>query len=155
MTTAAALRSAAILASLLALGACSGELPEGVDAGRLDQAVSAAIGDPNTCVLIAQSGTTRIAYRYNTHAVCARALPSCGDGGKRTAGDLLKQIAKDGAPRAASCESSPDGSRAIAWAGGPIAGRGLIYAAVMEGDRAFPSRMVVERLKRAFKQAGL
>jgi hypothetical protein len=139
----------------LSLAACAPKLPAGVDEARLDDAISAAIGDPNTCVLIAPSGGSRVAYRYNTHTVCARVLPACEGEARRTVNDLLKAVARDGRPRAASCPSAPDGSREVAWAAGPVAGRGLIYAVVMEGERAFPSRMVVDRLTRAFKDAGL
>ena len=141
--------------AILALAACAPKLPAGVDAARLEEAISAAIGDPNTCVLIAPSGSSRVAYRYNTHTACARTLPACAGEARQTAGDLLKAVARDGQPRAVSCPSVPDGSREVAWAAGPVAGRGLIYAAVMEGERAFPSRMVVDRLTRAFKDAGL
>jgi hypothetical protein len=139
----------------LALGACSARLPEGVDEGRLEAEISRAIGDPNTCVLIAPSGSDKVAFRYNTYMTCGRTLPACDKPGKRTVGDLLATVAADGAPRAMSCPSSDDGSRGVAWAAGPIEGRGLVYAAVMEGERAFPGRMMSERLARAFRDAGL
>jgi hypothetical protein len=141
--------------SVLAIGACSPRLPEGVDPDRLTAAISDEVGDPNTCVLIAPSGSSKVAFRYNSRITCARPLPACSAPGQQTVGDLLKAVARDGAPRAASCASSPDGSRGVAWAAGPVQGRGLIYAAVMEGERAFPGRMVSERLARAFKDAGL
>ena len=144
-----------VILPVLALAACSPRLPRGVDPDRLTAAISEAVGDPNTCVLIAPSGTSRVAFRYNSRITCARPLPACSGPGQRTVGDLLKAVARDGAPRAASCASSPDGSRGVAWAAGPVAGRGLIYAAVMEGERAFPGRMVSERLARAFRDAGL
>jgi hypothetical protein len=147
----------ALFAVLLALapGACAPRLPAGVDEQRLTREISQAIGDPNTCVLIAPSGTDRPAYRYNTHLTCARILPACSTAGKQSVSDLLAAVARDGAPRATSCPSSADGSRGVAWAAGPIEGRGLVYAAVMEGERAFPGRMMAERLARAFKDAGL
>jgi len=140
---------------LLALGACAPRLPDGVDASRLTEAISQAIGDPNTCVLIAPAGSAGVAYRYNTRMVCSRALPACVGQDRQTVDDLLKAVASDGAPRAASCSSVADGSRGVAWAAGPVAGRGLIYAAVMEGEQAFPGRMMSERLARAFADAGL
>ena len=155
MSERAGLTSCIAAVLLLALGACSPRLPQGVERDRLDDAISQAVGDPNTCVLIAPSGSARPAYRYNSHTICARTLPTCLGGGQGTVTDLLVTVAKDGRPRATSCPSNPDGSRAVAWAAGPIAGRGLIYAAVMEGERAFPGRMVVDRLSRAFKDAGL
>jgi hypothetical protein len=143
------------LLPILALAACSPRLPEGVDPSRLNAAISDEVGDPNTCVLIAPSGTSNVAFRYNSRITCARPLPACTAPGQQTVGDLLKAVARDGVPRTASCASSPDGSRGVAWAAGPVAGRGLIFAAVMEGERAFPGRMVSERLARAFKDAGL
>lgn len=139
----------------LALGACSARLPQGVDEARLKASISGAVGDPSTCVLIAPSGSDEVAFRYNTYMTCARSLPACDRPGRRTLDDLLAEVAKDGVPRAMSCPSSDDGSRGVAWAAGPVAGRGLVYAAVMEGERAFPGRMMAERLARAFKDAGL
>mgnify|MGYP007039431301 CR=1 FL=1 len=144
-----------ILLLALAPGACAPRLPAGVDGERLTHEISQAIGDPNTCVLIAASGTDKPAYRYNTHITCARVLPACSAPGKQSVSDLLTAVARDGAPRATSCPSNADGSRGVAWAAGPIEGRGLVYAAVMEGERAFPGRMMAERLARAFKDAGL
>jgi hypothetical protein len=155
MATKPARRAEAAALAALALCACQPGAPPGVDKDRLDEAVSRAVGDPNTCVLIAPSGTSKVAFRYNSRITCARPLPACSGPGQQTVGDLLKAVARDGAPRTASCPSSPDGSRGVAWAAGPVAGRGLIYAAVMEGERAFPGRMVSERLARAFKDAGL
>ena len=149
--------SAAAVAALLAmvLGGCSPGLPKGVDEGKLDDAVSAAIGDPASCLLIADQASGRVIYRYNTHTACARALPACDAPGTRTLNQLLSQTVKDRRPRALSCNSLADASRGVGWASGTIAGKGLVYAAMMEGDRAFPGRMMAERLADAFKDAGL
>ena len=59
----------------MALAACSPSGPPGVDRDQLDEAVSRAVGDPNTCVLIARAGSGKLLYRYNTPTVCARELP--------------------------------------------------------------------------------
>ena len=139
----------------LVLSACAPKGPPGIDKAALNEAVGSAIGDPNTCVLIARSGSDKVAFRYNTYLTCGRTLPASDMPGKRTVGDLLAAVAADGAPRAMSCPSSDDGSRGVAWAAGAIDGRGLVYAAVMEGERAFPGRMMSERLARAFRDAGL
>jgi hypothetical protein len=141
--------------ALLALAACAPSAPKGVDKGQLDEAVSRAIGDPNSCLMIAEQASGRIVYRYNTHAACAAAQPSCEGGQPRTVEELVKLTAKDGRPRALSCNTTADASRGVGWAAGPIAGKGLVYAAMMEGDRAFPGRMMAERLDGAFKDAGL
>jgi len=141
----------------LALGACSPGAPKGVDKDTLDAAVSRAIGDPASCLLIAEQGSGKLVYRYNTHTACARALPSCAPGAPPTStvDQLLKATLKDGQPRTLSCSSTADASRGVGWASGPIPGKGLVYAAMMEGDRAFPGRMMADRLGRAFKDAGL
>lgn len=145
---------AAFSLSALALGACSPSLPKGVDKDKLDQAISEEIGDPNTCVLVGEQGSGRVLYRYNTHTTCARTLPACDAPGTRTVDDLLKATAKDGQPRALSCNSTADGSRGVGWASGPVAGRKLVYAAVMEGNRTLPGRMIAEKMSGALKDAG-
>jgi hypothetical protein len=115
--------------------------------------VSRAIGDPNSCLLIAQAGTGKAYYRYNTHAACDAELPSCEGGGKTKLGKLLNRTVETGASVQLSCDSQGDGSRGVGWAAGPIAGTDLVYAAMMEGDRAFPGRMMADRLEGAFRRA--
>jgi hypothetical protein len=143
----------------LSLAACSPGGPPGVDRDTLDAEVSKAIGDPASCLLMAKAGSGRVIYRYNSATACARELPACSpDGkavGKTKVGDLLKAAAKDRQPRQLSCDSAPDGSRGVGWAAGPIAGTELVYAAVMEGDRSFPGRMMADRLEGAFRRAKL
>ncbi|THD55989.1 hypothetical protein [Phenylobacterium sp.] len=154
-------RLAAAIASLslLALVACSPGAPRGVDKDTLDAAVSRAIGDPASCLLIAEQGSGKLVYRYNTHTACARPLPACAAPGagqqQQTIDQLLKATLKDGQARTLSCSSTSDASRGVGWASGPIPGKGLVYAAMMEGDRAFPGRMMADRLTQAFKDAGL
>jgi hypothetical protein len=143
------------LALAAALGACSPGLPKGVDKDRLDQAISDEIGDPNTCVLIGRQGSGQVVYRYNTHTTCDRSLPACDAPGPRTVDALLKATAQDGKPRVLSCSSAPDGSRGVGWASGAIPGRKLAYAAVMEGNRALPGRMMADKMDGALKDAGL
>ena len=141
----------------LALNACSPGAPKGVDKDTLDAAVSRAIGDPDSCLLIAEQASGKLVYRYNTHTACARPLPACAGAtsATQTIDQLLKATLKDGQPRTLSCSSTADASRGVGWASGPIPGKGLVYAAMMEGDRAFPGRMMADRLARAFKDAGL
>ena len=150
-------RVAALSLSVLALAACSPGAPKGVDKDTLDAAVSRAIGDPASCLLIAEQGSGKLVYRYNTHTACARTLPACAGAAtsEQTLDQLLKATLKDGQARTLSCSSAKDASRGVGWASGPIPGKGLVYAAMMEGDRAFPGRMMAERLARAFKDAGL
>ena len=151
------MRPAPALAALafLLLTACAPTAPQGVEQQALDEAVARAIGDPSTCVLILEPGKTKPVYRYNKLMICERAWPDCKGGGLRTAKDLLAMTARDGQARTESCFTNPDGSRAVGWASGPIEGKALVYAAVMEGDRALPGRIMAERLAAAFRKAGL
>ncbi len=139
-----------------ALTACAPEAPKGVEREALDAAISRAIGDPQSCVLIAELDSGKLVYRYNTHSACDRQLPACAGPGSamQTIDDLLKVTRKDGQARAMSCNSLADASRGVGWASGAIAGKGLVYAAMMEGDRAFPGRVMADRLSQAFKDAG-
>jgi hypothetical protein len=145
------------LTTAATLAACSPGAPKGVDKDTLDAAVSRAIGDPDSCLLIAEQASGKLVYRYNTHTACARPLPACNGTAPatQTLDQLLKATVKDGQPRTLSCSSTTDASRGVGWASGPIPGKGLVYAAMMEGDRAFPGRMMADRLARAFKDAGL
>lgn len=141
-------------AAALALAACGPRLPKGVDPDKLHDAVSDAIGDPTTCMLIGRQGSGEVVWRYNTHTTCARALPACDAPGVRTVDDLLKATARDGRARELSCSSIPDGSRGVGWSSGVIQGRGLAYAAVMEGPRALPGRMMSDKIEGALQDAG-
>ena len=84
--------------AVLALAACSPGAPKGVDKDTLDAAISRAIGDPASCLLIAEQDSGKLVYRYNSHTACARALPACngasnatsaGEGSPRDARSLL------------------------------------------------------------------
>lgn len=130
----------------LTLGACSrGDLPK----DALDSAVNDAVGDPNSCVLIGAQGGG-VLYRFGTHVACAAKWPDC-NGGQRSAEDLLKL----GAPVTSSCPSSADGARGVGWAAGPVEGKPLAYAAAMEGENTPPGMVIADKLKAAFKRAGL
>jgi hypothetical protein len=138
-----------------ALAGCAPGAPKGVDKDKLDQAVSDAIGDPATCVLIAEQASGRIVYRYNTATTCARTLPSCEGPGARTVKDLLEATRADGKPRRLSCNSAADASRGVGWSSGVLPAKRLVYAAVMEGKRSFPGMMMADRLEGRFKDLGL
>ena len=149
------MRRAAVLAAAMAalLAGCAPKAPDGVDKARLDEMVSRAIGDPGTCVLIARRG--KVVYQYGSHMVCGRSLPTCEGAATRTLAELIAQAPSVGDPKTASCPSNPDQSRTVAWAAGPVAGRDLVYAAVMEGDQTPPGIVVADKLKTAFQRAGL
>ncbi|MCR5881159.1 hypothetical protein [Phenylobacterium sp. J367] len=149
----------AVLVPALLLAGCAPGAPKGSDKATLDEAVSRAIGDPNTCVLIAERDSGRTVYRYNTATTCDREWPACDTAGSRKLKDLLERAVADGQARNLSCNTTPDGSRGVSWAAGPIAGaqgeKPLVYAAVMEGNRVFPGLMMADRLSRAWTRAGL
>ena len=152
------------LGMLLALmaGGCSRTGGGGVKGGdqipakTLDQAIGEAIGDPTTCVLLADPATGKILYRYGQVFNCVRGLPACDRPGYLTATQALKLATTPGG-REKSCHSVPDGSRSVGWAEGEAVGtkRPLIYSAVMEGQRALPGHEIAARLGDAFSDSGL
>ncbi|KRB49413.1 MAG: hypothetical protein V4514_11130 [Pseudomonadota bacterium] len=146
-------RAAALILSAAVLCACAPTAPKGVDKAALDDAVSRAIGDPGTCVLIAKGD--KLVYRYGSNVVCGRTLPACDQSVPRTLADLLAAAPAVGQPRTASCRSNAQGTRVVAWAAGPIEGGDLVYAAVMEGDEVPPGVIIADKLKTAFTRAGM
>jgi len=96
-----------------------------------------------------------VVYRYNTRTVCGRTLPACDRPEAQTIEQLLKATVADGQPRMLSCNTAADASRGVGWASGVIEGKGLAYAAVMEGERALPGRIMASKLTSAFRRAGL
>jgi hypothetical protein len=140
----------------LALAACSPKAPEGVDKATLDDALSRVVGSPNTCVMIAEADGGDVVYRYNTATACDRAWPACDAEPTRKVKDLVALTLKDRQPRRLSCNSL-DPTRNVGWAAGPVPGRPLVYAAVMEGEpeRTFPGLMMADRIEGAFRRANL
>lgn len=147
--------TAFVALAALVLGSCAPGAPKGVNKAKLDDAISRAIGDPATCVMISEQATGKLVYRYNSHSACGRSLPSCDGASERTVDDLITLTLKDGQSRALSCYTQTDSSRGVGWASGPLPGKGLVYAAMMEGERSFPGRMMADRLARAFRSVGL
>jgi len=149
-----------IAAAGLALAACNPTAPKGVDKARLDGAISKAIGDPNTCVLLVKAGGGEVVYRYGDYSTCARSMPACSQPGMLNA-DELARAAAGGDARTASCASAADGSRRVGWASGPVAKSegarygDLVYAAVMEGPTVLPGMAIKARLEAALKRAGM
>jgi len=144
----------AALAVLVA--ACSPPLPSGVDSNRLQNAVGDAVGDPNTCVLIAEAGTGRNVWRYGTSRACGLAWPACSGTEVRTVEQLMKTAGREGAEIWASCPSNTDRSRTVAWAAGPVPGRPeLVFTAVMEGPNTPPGVVLGDKLRGALERGGL
>jgi hypothetical protein len=128
----------------------------GLPTSQLDAQIAAAIGDPTTCVLIADAATGKVLYRYGDDFNCTRGLPACDQPGLINAKSALQFAARTGG-RFASCNSLPDGSRQVGWAEAPIQStkRSLVYSAVIEGQRALPGHEINARLYDAFQKAGL
>lgn len=151
------MRSALILgAAALGLAACAPHGPSGAQPSRLDAQIAQAVGDPSTCVLLADAATGRVVYRYGADFNCDRLLPACDAPGLLNARTALTFATRPGG-RLASCASVPDGSRSVGWAEGPAPSkaRRLVYSAVMEGQRALPGHEMNARLFDAFQAAGL
>jgi hypothetical protein len=142
------------VACLLALAGCAPAGPK-LPATSLDQAIADAIGDPTTCLIIADRATGHTLYTYNAGFNCTRGLPACDRPGYLSAKQALAFAA---AGREASCNSTPDGSRTVGWAEGKVnttKGGDYIYSAVMEGERALPGHEMHARLYDAFTNAGM
>lgn len=149
-------RAVPVLAATAVLSfACAPAAPEGLDATILDREIGQRIGGPSTCVLVAEPGSGKIVYRYGISTACERALPTCEGQSTQTLQGLLDSVVSP--PRAvnASCPTASDGSRTVGWAAGSVAERGLVFAAVMEGERALPGLVMTDRLAGAFAAAGL
>lgn len=148
-------RTALSLAAALALAACAPPGAKGLHDSQLDNQIAQAVGDPATCVLLADRATGQVVYRYGEDFNCSRALPACDSPGTLSAKSALRFAANG---RMASCPSVPDGSRTVGWAEGRVLsakGRDLIYSAVMEGQRALPGHEINARLFDAFQKAGV
>ncbi|MCG9916306.1 MAG: hypothetical protein MH112_08115 [Phenylobacterium sp.] len=135
--------------------ACAPAAPEGLDTTILDREIGQRIGGPSTCVLVAEPGSGKIVYRYGLSTACERALPTCQGPATETVQDLLNGLAAPAEAVTRSCPTTSDGSRSVGWSAGPVAGRDLVFAAVMEGERALPGRVMTDRLAGAFTAAGL
>lgn len=151
---------------LLALGlistlaACTPPAPKGIDRQTLVDAVGSAIGDPGTCVLLVERGSGKLAWRYGMAPVCNFQRPSCvAGGGTLSANDLAKAAAKGDVRQISCANANAPGS--VAWASGPVPAKDkaahgdLVYAAVMDGERALPGVEIARRLESALARAGL
>lgn len=144
-----------VLASFVAVTACSPNLPKGVSESALEAALDDTVGDPNTCVLIGKAESGKIVYRYGTHVVCGQAWPSCQGSSLTTPEALLDQVARSKTPANLSCPTTGDRSRSVGWGAGPVEGHpDLVYVAVMEGATVPPGMIVAEHVASALRTAG-
>lgn len=123
----------------------------------LDDAIGRAVGDPTTCVLIANRADRKVLYRYGEGFNCERGLPACDRPGTQSAEQALALATSPPDGHFASCSSNAAGDRSVGWAEARVTGskRDLIYSAMMEGQRALPGREIAARLDDAFRNAGL
>ncbi len=145
------------IAAAWTLGGCSGPGAEkGLPVDALHDAIAVSVGDPSTCVLLADRATGKVVYRYGEAFNCVRGVPACDRPGAMSATQALA-LASTAGGRAASCPSNADGSREVGWAEGRAASktRDLVYSAMMEGERALPGHEIAARLDGAFRKAGL
>lgn len=146
--------------ALLASGGCArtggGGAAGGLPSAALDQAIGQAIGDPSTCVLLADKTSGKVLYRYGEAFNCLRGVPACDRPGYLNATQAIALAATPGG-RGASCPSTADGSRTVGWAEGVVSARrgDLVYSALMEGQTALPGHEMAARLDDAFRKAGL
>jgi len=154
--TFAAARVLAALCLFAAFGACAPPAGHGLNTGLLDDQIGKAIGDPATCVLVADRASGEVVYQYGADFNCSRPLPACDAPGVTSAKAALQFAARPGG-RLASCASTPEGSRQVGWAEGRVRSktRDLVFSAVMEGGRALPGHEINARLYDAFQAAGL
>lgn len=157
-STGLALTLAALLGvgcSKVDVGAGHGRAPR-LPTAALDQAIAQGIGDPDTCVLLADPATRKILYRYGDEFNCVRGLPACDRPGFLTATQAVKLAGQTGG-RQTSCNAIPDGSRTVGWAEGTTTSlkHPLLYSAVMEGQTALPGHEIAARLTDAFSTLGL
>ena len=138
-----------LLIGTLWLAACAPSGPKGVDPDVLAQAVGDAVGDPGTCVILAERDSGKVLWRSAKPIVCARALPSCVSPARMTVEDLVDKAAKaligsklddaalDAAAQACSEACKPiDDKRGTIKYRTKIAGVLLKRAAMIARDRA-------------------
>jgi hypothetical protein len=136
------------LAILAVLAACAPSGPKGVDPDVLAQAVGEAVGDPGTCVVLAERESGKVVWRSAKSYVCGRTLPSCVAPTETSVEGLAKRVAKTGGVLMTGCSN-------VSWSAGPTRREDIVFAAVMQGERALPGIEIARRLDKAFERAGL
>jgi hypothetical protein len=149
------IKVATVIGAALLLAACAPKAPR-LPSAKLDALIGDYIGDPTTCVLIADKATGKILYTYGDNFNCVRSLPACDRPGTLSGRQALGLATTPGG-RGASCASNAAGTRSVGWAEGAVAGSQppLLYSAVMEGQAALPGIEMNTRLAEVFSQTGL
>jgi hypothetical protein len=152
--------AAVLVAGLSTAGGCAPGKGAGAGGGMptaaLDHAIGDVIGDPDTCVVLADRATGKVVYRYGQPFNCERGVQACDRPGAISASQALAFAGQPGG-REVSCPSNADGSRTAGWAAGRFASarHDLVYSALMEGETALPGHEIAARLEGAFRRAGL
>ena len=136
-----------VVLSAAVLTSCAPKPPSGVDERALIEAIGEAIGDPGTCVVLAQAKTGKVIWQYQALTQCSTPVPSCEGSGIRTTDDLARATALGGPSVRSGCQN-------VSWASGPTPRADVIYAAMMQGKRAMPGIVMADRLDQAFKDTG-
>ena len=132
---------------LVTLAACGRSLPKSVNQDALEQSIAMSMGDLNTCVVLADRATGKIAWSTGLKAACRAKYRACTSDKMVDVKDLAKQ-AGGGLTVTTGCDL-------VSWAAGPAGKSTYAYAAVMAGERALPGREMSLRLDAAFAAAGL
>jgi hypothetical protein len=136
------------LAATVGLSACAPHLPKSVDEAGLQQQIASVIGDLNTCVVLAERGSGKIAWVNGLPAACRIKYSACTVDKLIDVKDFASSAAKSGVPVATGCQS-------VSWAAGPAGHGKLVYGAVMSGERALPGIEISRRLDEVFAHSGL
>jgi hypothetical protein len=136
------------LAAVIGLSGCAPHLPKSVNEATLQQQIASTIGDLNTCVILAESGSGKVAWVNGLPAACRIKYSACTVDKLISVKDLAQSAAKTGLPVATGCQS-------VSWAAGPAGHGKLVYGAVMSGERALPGIEIRRRLDEVFAHSGL
>lgn len=109
--------------------------------------VGQAVGDFGTCVVVAEAKTGKVLWRSSNMTVCTVDRQACTRPGTTTVLARAEEIAKGAEAVVTGCES-------VSWASGPTPRPGVVYAAVMYGERALPGMEMARRLNDAFEASG-
>ena len=131
----------------MSLAGCGPSLPKSVNQDALEQSIAMSMGDANTCVVLSDRATGKIAWSTGLKEACRAKYRACTSDKMIDVKDLAKQ-AVGGLTVTTGCDL-------VSWAAGPAGKSTYTYAAVMSGERALPGREMSLRLDAAFAAAGL
>lgn len=114
----------------------------------LTAAIGGSVGDESLCVALADTDSGRVTWTYEAFNQCVLERQTCDEAVPvRTGEDWARMAAETGEAGFGSC-------RDISWAYGQTGRDGVVYAALMAGERVLPGMIIQDRLERVFQQAG-